>query len=205
MADEEGLAIDFYRPSDTSDLASHVISLLESPQLQQEMATQNFSAALRMTMPRIIHEYIHHFGVEQSTKAIKSMTRLRRLPRWMPARLFAGTSVRRNRTRWSERSVFVPEVRMSSSLLDRNGLRGRGFDASRNRSDGDGVTLPGNGSGSDGTGRTPNTTTATSAGARQNGHSGNGAQQPGTAEPLFGQLKKSDASNSKYEPTGTDG
>jgi glycosyltransferase involved in cell wall biosynthesis len=200
MADDEGLAIDFYRPSDTRDLASHVISLLGSPERQKEMATQNFSAALRMTMPRIIHEYIHHFGIEQRTKAIKSMTRLRRLPRWLPARLFAGTGVGRNHTRWSERSVFVPEVRMGSSLLDRNSLRGRSLDTSRKRSDSDGVTLPGTGSRSHRIGHP-----SSSAGTQQNGHTGHDARQPAATKPPPGQLQQGEASDPQHEPTGTDG
>jgi len=107
MAEEEGLAIDFYQPADTQDLARHIISLLESPERQQEMAKQNFSAALRMTMPQIIHEYIRHFGIEQHTKALRSMTRLRRLPRWLPARFFAARLAGRNHLRWSDRSAFA--------------------------------------------------------------------------------------------------
>ena len=132
MADEEGLAIDFYKPSDMEDLANHVISLIESPEIQEEMANQNFSAALRMTMPQIISEYIRHFGIERHTKALKSMTRLRRLPRWLPARLFAGRLTGRSGLRWSDRTAFayMPGARKSLNLLDSDGLGGGGLNGS---------------------------------------------------------------------------
>ena len=154
MADEEGLAIDFYQPSNTQDLADRIISVLQSPEQQEEMATQNFSAALRMTMPQIIHEYIRHFGVERHTKALKSMTRLRRLPRWMPLGLFAGRLRGQNHFRWSDRSTFayMPGARKSSALLDGDGRRSGSLDTSRHRVDGNSVSLSGDGNGTQGVG-----------------------------------------------------
>jgi glycosyltransferase involved in cell wall biosynthesis len=90
MADDEGLAIDFYQSGNVHDLADHLIALLGSPERQKEMAKQNFSAGLRMTMPGVIHQYVHHFGMEQRTKALKSMMRLRKLS---PATAFTGPIV----------------------------------------------------------------------------------------------------------------
>jgi glycosyltransferase involved in cell wall biosynthesis len=101
MAEEEGMAIDFCQPGSTQDLADHLIALLESPARQHAMAIQNFSAALRMSMPRVVRDYLRHFDVAQRTKALKSSLWLRRLPRWGPSRSLLGRAVNRNRTRWS--------------------------------------------------------------------------------------------------------
>jgi glycosyltransferase involved in cell wall biosynthesis len=89
MASEEGMAIEFYKTGDTQDLAAKLVKLLEFPERQKAMAIQNFSAALRMTMPRIIHEYVRHFGRAQQTRALRPIRWFRRLPRWM-SRSFAG-------------------------------------------------------------------------------------------------------------------
>jgi glycosyltransferase involved in cell wall biosynthesis len=110
MADDEGLAIDFYQPGNIENLADHLIALLGSPERQQDMAKQNFCAGLRMTMPTVIHQYIHHFGMEQRTKALKSMMRLRKLSRWLPSNYLAAWAMSRNRFHWSDRpaSTYVP-------------------------------------------------------------------------------------------------
>ena len=208
MAEEEGLAIDFYRPSDTQDLAKQVASLLQSPEQQEEMARRNFSAALRMTMPQIIHEYIRHFGIERQTKALKSMTRLRRLPRWLPAGLFAPSMARQKHLRWSDRSAFsyMPGARKSSSLLDRDGLRGGTLDAHRNPVDGNGVGRSGNGSnGNGGSGGAGLPHSPSSAGAKQDGHTEYHAGDPGATDPLLLDIEQGKASDSQYEPTGSDG
>jgi Glycosyl transferases group 1 len=110
MAEEEGLAVDFYRPGKIHDLADHLVSLLQSPEQQQAMAKQNFSAGLRMTMPEVIHEYVLHFGREQRTKALKSMMRFRKLSRWLPSKYIAPWLISRNPFHWSDRpaSTYVP-------------------------------------------------------------------------------------------------
>src|SRR5262249_7196552 len=41
MADEEGMAIQFFRPGDTQDLAHMLTAFLDSPELQRTMAKQN--------------------------------------------------------------------------------------------------------------------------------------------------------------------
>jgi len=92
MADEEGLAMEFYEAGNSLDLARRLISLLESPQKQLEMAEQNFSAALRMTMPKVTYRYLRQFDLEQRTKALKAIARLRTLPRWVLSGALANMS-----------------------------------------------------------------------------------------------------------------
>ena len=57
IADQEGLAIDFYESGNVVSLAEHMLQLLQSPERLATMARQNFSAALRMSMPEIIRQF----------------------------------------------------------------------------------------------------------------------------------------------------
>src|SRR5262249_31144801 len=85
----------FYRTGDNQDLADKLLGLLQSPERQKLMAKHNFSAALRMTMPRVIHDYVRHFGVEQQTRALRPIRWFRKLPLWM-SRSFVGKAVLRS-------------------------------------------------------------------------------------------------------------
>jgi glycosyltransferase involved in cell wall biosynthesis len=86
MAEDEGLAVDFYELGNTDALAQAMLSLLQSPARLQEMAEQNFAAALRMTMPQIIRQYLRAFTLHQKRKALEPIARFRRLPNWVPSR-----------------------------------------------------------------------------------------------------------------------
>ncbi len=66
MAEEEGLAIDFYHTGDADSLVHALIGVLRDPQRQREMAEINFSAAVRMTMPEIIRQYLRSFERERN-------------------------------------------------------------------------------------------------------------------------------------------
>ena len=96
MAQEEGLAMEFYEAGNTQDLAGRLIGLLESPEQQRKMAEQNFSAALRMTMPQIAYRYLRHFDREKKTRMLKLITRLRKLPVWLPSRAFLNSAITRS-------------------------------------------------------------------------------------------------------------
>jgi hypothetical protein len=85
MADEEGIAMEFYEAGNSLDLANRLVALLESQERQVVMAEQNFSAALRMTMPQIVFRYLRQFDLDQKTKALQTTTRLRKLPHWILA------------------------------------------------------------------------------------------------------------------------
>ena len=85
MAEGEELAIGFYKPGNGADLADCLIRFLEDPAKQQAMANQNFSAALRMTMPNIVQKYLRHFELQQRAQALKYAAKVRRLPNWMPS------------------------------------------------------------------------------------------------------------------------
>lgn len=86
MAENEGLAIKFYPIGDESALGESIYELLESREQMQDMAEQNFSAALRMTMPQVIRQYVRSFDRHQRTRAMEAISRFRRIPSWIPSR-----------------------------------------------------------------------------------------------------------------------
>jgi len=86
LADEEGLAIDFFAVGDVAELAAHLVDLLQDRDKQVEMALRNVSAALRMSMPEIIRQYLRTFELRQDLDTMRSLTKLRKLPRWFPMR-----------------------------------------------------------------------------------------------------------------------
>lgn len=86
LAEEEGLAIDFVRPGDPNDMAEHLFALLDSRQRQMEMGLQNVSAALRMSMPEIMRQYLRGFQLQSDLRNLTAVSRLRRVPQWLPLR-----------------------------------------------------------------------------------------------------------------------
>jgi len=111
MADGEELAIEFYKPGSAQDLAQGLINFLTNPDKQQAMAVQNFSTALRMTMPTIVLKYLRHFELEQRTEALRQITRFRRLPGWVPSKSLMLRLMTRNSLGWVHRSaVHLPRA-----------------------------------------------------------------------------------------------
>jgi hypothetical protein len=142
MAQEEDMAIEFYKTGDSSALAEKMVDLLNSPERQREMAIQNFSAALRMTMPSVISEYVRHFGVAHQTRELRPVRWFRKLPLWL-SRSFLGRLVLRGMMRGNYR-LRSSQARSGSlngaRLFNTNGHGGRGnLGASGGPANGDGV------------------------------------------------------------------
>jgi len=99
MCENEGLAIKFYPIGDCKALATSIIGLLQSEDEQRRMADQNFSAALRMTMPQVIRQYVRSFDRQQRARALEAVSRFRRIPAWIPSRsaIFQASSPK---SRW---------------------------------------------------------------------------------------------------------
>jgi glycosyltransferase involved in cell wall biosynthesis len=68
----------FYKTGDTDSLAKVLADLLENPTLQQEMAEQNFSVAVRMTMEKVVGQYLQSFAKALALKRRKKSSK--RLP-----------------------------------------------------------------------------------------------------------------------------
>ena len=78
---QSGILISYVKPLRNAQImADKIAALLNSPERQMEMFVQNFSAALRMTMPHIIHLDLHSFSLYQKAKAMQPISRFRRIP-----------------------------------------------------------------------------------------------------------------------------
>src|SRR5579864_8782117 len=145
MALGEELAIQFYPPGNAQGLAECLFGFLQNPELQQMMATQNFSSALRMTMPNVVQKYLRHFELQQRVETLRHISRFRRLPRWMPSKSLLLRLMPRNSLSWARRSVVLhtpwselsPEMLLNGNGNGRGKLHGSGIPL-----DGDGVTVP---------------------------------------------------------------
>jgi glycosyltransferase involved in cell wall biosynthesis len=129
MGEGEELAMEFYQPGHAQDLATCLIRFLTNPEKQQAMAVQNFSTALRMTMPTIVLKYLRHFELAQRTEALRQVTRFRRLPRWVPSKSLLLRLMTRGSLGWVNRSAIY---RPPWNTHDRKHLRnGNGNDGGK--------------------------------------------------------------------------
>lgn len=146
MAQSEELAIEFYAPGDAQGLADCLHRLLKDPEKQYAMATQNFSAALRMTMPNVVQKYLRHFELQQRVQTLKYISRVRRLPRWIPSKSLLLRFLTRNSLSWARRSVVLHTSWSDmplSTLLHDNGNGGGNLGGSGIPVNGDGVAARG--------------------------------------------------------------
>ncbi len=142
MAEGEELAIEFYPPGDTQGLADCLVQLLEDSKKQQAMATRNFSAGLRMTMPNVVQKYLRHFELQQRVQTLRYVAHIRRLPRWMPSKTLLLRFMTRNSLGWARRSAVLHTAfnRDDLQLLHGNGNGGSKLNGTSRTIDGDGVT-----------------------------------------------------------------
>jgi hypothetical protein len=128
MAQGEDLALDFYEAGNARDLADCLVRFLQDPEKQRAMATQNFSAALRMTMPNIVQKYLRHFELHQRTAALRHVTRFRRLPNWVPWKSLLLRAITRKSLSWLHRPAIPASALKAGNirrLLNGNGDRSR--------------------------------------------------------------------------------
>jgi glycosyltransferase involved in cell wall biosynthesis len=128
MAQSEELAIEFFPPGDAQGLADCLYHLLTDPAKQCTMAMQNFSAALRMTMPNVVQKYLRHFEIQQRVQTLRYVSRVRRLPRWIPSKSLLLRFLTHNSLSWARRSVILhtPWEDISGLDLPHNNGNGRG-------------------------------------------------------------------------------
>src|ERR1019366_7261862 len=73
------------KTGDADGLANCIGQVSGDVPLMQEMAEQNFAAALGMTMPQIIGQYLRSFDVQKHQRALERFSRFRRIPGWVPS------------------------------------------------------------------------------------------------------------------------
>jgi glycosyltransferase involved in cell wall biosynthesis len=82
MAKDEDMAISFYNTGDANDLAEKMIAILQSPARQQQMAEQNFHAAVRMTLPAVVRHYLRWFELERCKQVVGAFSEPQSFRRW---------------------------------------------------------------------------------------------------------------------------
>lgn len=161
MAQGEELAIEFYPPGKAEGLADCLFALLEDSEKQHTMAAQNFAAGLRMTMPNVVQKYLRHFELQQRVQTLKQVSRVRRLPRWIPSKSLLLRLMTRNSLNWARRSPVLHsswESRADGGLVHGDGNRSRDLNGPGVSTDIHHIAAAGNGHGSrrvDGNGTFP--------------------------------------------------
>jgi glycosyltransferase involved in cell wall biosynthesis len=72
MAEGEGMSVRFHKKRDAEDLAEQLITILQSPELQRQMAEHNFTAGVEMTMTSVVKNYLRWFELHKCKKAIRN-------------------------------------------------------------------------------------------------------------------------------------
>jgi glycosyltransferase involved in cell wall biosynthesis len=85
MADGEGMAVRFYKKGDPDELAAQLIAILDSPQLQREMAEHNFTAGVEMTMTSVVKHYLRWFELHKHKRALHKTGTLSASRPWLSA------------------------------------------------------------------------------------------------------------------------
>jgi glycosyltransferase involved in cell wall biosynthesis len=89
MVAGEGMAVRFYAKGDADDLAEQFITILQSPDLQRQMAEHNFAAGVEMTMTSVVKNYLRWFELQKCKRAMRNAAvppgRLRLWPRVLRA------------------------------------------------------------------------------------------------------------------------
>jgi glycosyltransferase involved in cell wall biosynthesis len=94
MAQQEGFAMQFFRKGDGKSLAQELVRVLQDEERLHAMAEQNFSAALRVTMPNVINTYLRSFGWYTTARALPGSARFGRFVRRSPRAQLGATLAR---------------------------------------------------------------------------------------------------------------
>jgi glycosyltransferase involved in cell wall biosynthesis len=71
MVAGEGMAVRFYRKGDPDDLAEQFISILQSPELQRQMAEHNYAAGVEMTITSVVKNYLRWFELQKCKSTMR--------------------------------------------------------------------------------------------------------------------------------------
>lgn len=90
MVTDEDMAVLFYKTGDPDHLAEQLVQILQSAELQREMAEQNFSAGLQMSMTSVIANYLRWFRLHEAKRAFLEAGEL------VPSKFRLRNALRRN-------------------------------------------------------------------------------------------------------------
>ena len=78
MAADNDMAIFFFKTGDPVDLAEKLVTVLESPGLQRQMAEHNYEAGIQMTMAAVSRNYLRWFELHKFKRTIGGRGRFAR-------------------------------------------------------------------------------------------------------------------------------
>jgi glycosyltransferase involved in cell wall biosynthesis len=111
MVAGEGMAVRFYAKGDSEDMADQFISILKSPELQRQMAEQNYAAGVGMTITSVVKNYLRWFQLHQCKRALRdSAICPGRLRLWLrtlgPVKVSLGQSLQNGPSALGTRSLI---------------------------------------------------------------------------------------------------
>ena len=71
MAENEDLAMRFYKVGDAGDLAEQLAAVLQSPKLERTMAHQNVAAGVEMNITQVVSNYLRWFELNKCKKLLR--------------------------------------------------------------------------------------------------------------------------------------
>jgi len=114
MVAGEGMAVRFFAKGDPIDLAEQFIAILKSPELQSQMAEQNYAAGVEMTMSSVVKGYLRWFELHKCKKAIRKQAVL-------PMRWRGWLRALDSNNGSSDRSVKAAELNQRADGVSLNG------------------------------------------------------------------------------------
>ncbi|HEY0794356.1 MAG TPA: glycosyltransferase [Acidisarcina sp.] len=76
MASDNDMAIVFFKTGDAADLAEKLLTVLESPGLQRQMAEHNYQAGVQMTMAAVARNYLRWFELHKFKRTLVGKRKL---------------------------------------------------------------------------------------------------------------------------------
>jgi hypothetical protein len=116
MAEGEGMSVRFHKKGDAEDLAEQLITILQSPELQRQMAEHNFTAGVEMTMTSVVKNYLRWFELHKCKRAIRNAGTLPG-PRRAWLRALRASEMAPN---WDLHAMFLAQRK--DGMEDRHGL-----------------------------------------------------------------------------------
>lgn len=77
LAEHEGIAMRFFAAGDLHSLADTMLSALRAPEDLERMAWQSHAAAMAMSMPRVVQDYVRSFRQHQRVEVLRMASELR--------------------------------------------------------------------------------------------------------------------------------
>lgn len=71
MASAEDMAIRFYRPGDAADLAEQLSVILQSEELERQMAEHNYAAGIDMSLTSVVNSYLRWFELQKYKRTLR--------------------------------------------------------------------------------------------------------------------------------------